>query len=780
MQSATLQPAPRPLVIRTAALVLGVLTPVPAAAEPLVVAKYQSAASLPFVIGLLALGVLLGILAYTLFLAFTTRERMFAYFSVIMTLLTILQTFAAYDRFIFELTYNRVTLITHLLFITFLLFFEDFFSLAANRPRLSRFNRASIWVIAGFTVFFLTVKAVLPGAAALHLVLDFVRELFVFYTNALFLSTIAAAIAWMRTEALIILVAFIPPAVLTSVNAMGIFPFMRRYGEVVGFLMTYNQPIGLSLQAVLFSLAMGNRYNRMKLERRRLAEEGDRLRRLDAEKTEFFMDVSHETRTPLTIILGMTRQLRQGRYGDSVRGCDAALEAIERNSLRLLRQVTHMLRLGRQGPASSSEDIAVAAAVGTMVDEFRAVAVQRGLRLSYAAGEGTDGACLRMARDDFETALMNLLSNALKYTPAGGSVEVAAAADGYGGLAISVADTGPGIAPEHSKGIFERYGRLPADTGYPQTGLGLALVKDVMEGYGGGVTLDSEPGAGSRFTLQFPATMLVAAGGETHAGRPRLADLYLAGLARPGVSAADAGAKDGSTGRPDAPRVLVVEDDEDMRAYVASVLGERLSVTAAASGPEALAALSGSRFDVIVSDVMMPGMDGHAFLREVRRATAEAPVPLVFLTARDSMEERIDSLREGAVRYITKPFGPEMLVAVVDSILAHDRELVGARVASLRRGLDALLEGFERPIPAEVAHSDDAARASAERLLVGAGLSNRERGIADLILMGKSDKEIAAAFGLSPRTVANHNRRIYRKLGVAGRYELIAKAYGAA
>ena len=120
---------------------------------PLLVPRYLSTSSSAFAIGLLALGILLGLLAHNLFLAFSTKEKMFTYFSAIMGLLVILQTFSAYERFIFYLTYNRVTLITHLLFVIFLLFFEDFFSLHSHKPKLSKFNRFSIYLIAGYTVF---------------------------------------------------------------------------------------------------------------------------------------------------------------------------------------------------------------------------------------------------------------------------------------------------------------------------------------------------------------------------------------------------------------------------------------------------------------------------------------------------------------------------------------------------------------------------------------------------------------------------------------------------
>ncbi len=229
-------------------------------AAPLIQPKYSESMALPFVIGLVALGgVLFGLLWYNIFLAISTREKMFFYFSLIMVLLTILQTFSTYDRFFFFLTYNRVTIITHLLFMTFLLFFEELFSIRDHDKRLSSFNRVNIVVIGGYAVLFLLLKILFPMAERLHTTLNFIRELFVFYTNALFLYTIIRAMVWMKREAILLLVAFIPPpAFTTSVNALNIFPFMQGgHEQFTTFLMQYNQPIGLSLQAILFSLAVG-------------------------------------------------------------------------------------------------------------------------------------------------------------------------------------------------------------------------------------------------------------------------------------------------------------------------------------------------------------------------------------------------------------------------------------------------------------------------------------------------------------------------------------------
>ncbi len=739
---------------------------------PLLIPRYLSTSSPAFAIGLLALGLLLGLLAYNLFLAFSTKERMFAYFSVIMGLLVILQTFSAYERFIFYLTYNRVTVITHLLFITFLLFFEDFFSLRTHKPGLSKFNRISIYLIAGYTVFFLGAKFIFPEAASFHGILDFVRELFVFYTNVLFIFTIATALGWLRTEALLLLIAFIPPALLTSINAMNIFPFMTRYESFVGFLMQYNQPIGLSLQAILFSLAMGNRYNRIKLERQQSLEESRRLARLNEERMEFYTNMSHELRTPLTIILGINEQLRTGRYGDSIRKNAAQFSAIERNCLRLLRQVSAMLRLGQPTGAIQAETLPLAATIQLILNDFAPAAAERRIRLSFAPDTALDSLGIAIACEDLEALIMNLVSNALKYCPSDSRIDLDIARISNGDLEVSVSDTGPGIPAEQQDIIFKRYGKAPGTAARFTSGLGLTLVRTIMENYGGSVSLRSAPGEGSRFTLRFPSSLVKPLiRDNTQTGRTLFSRLYTADLLL-GPHAGDSEEK--GKNEESKPRVLVVEDNQDMQAYIASVLEERFIVLAASSGEEALRILDSEAVDVIVSDVMMQGMDGHELLAAMRARHEGLPIPLIFLTARHSQEEKLESLKEGAIRYITKPFVPAELVAGIDAILLHDRELAHSQVERIRKDMELILRRIDRKVQRDPSLHDSRAEAL-DAFFQTQKLSSREQEVVRRIIAGMSDKEIAAELGISSRTVANHNRTIYRKTKVATRFELMSK-----
>ncbi|MBN1649435.1 MAG: response regulator [Spirochaetales bacterium] len=746
--------------LRSPFLLLFSLTSVPVFGDSggLIVSKYGSAEAVPFIIGILALGVLSGLLVYNLFLAITTRERMFAYFSAIMLLLSVLQSFSTFERFFFYLTYNRVTLITHTLFIIFLLFFQDFFQIPRQNRSLSSWNRISIPVIAGYTLLFLLLKALTPEAAGLHAGLDFIRELFVFYTNALFITNIILAMKWMKTEAIMILVAFIPPALLTSLNAMNIFPFMEKYGSFTSIMMQYNQPIGLSLQAILLSLAVGNRYNRVNTERRIAADERDRLKTLDREKTEYYLNLSHELRTPLTIILGLTEQLKEGKYGDSIQKNRKTFEMLERNGLRLLRQIEAMLRIESPREETRSEFLPLNDQMQAYVDEFAPIAREKGLQLVYSISDDLKSTYLQMSTEDCDSLVLNLISNAIKYTPPGGriSLEISATED----LRIAVRDTGPGVPPEYRDVIFDPFRRCVDGRG--GTGLGLYMVKNIMSSSGGKVSLEENDNGGCVFILSFPKERLTRHYRGTSALSSRQNfDMYTAEFDRSSLE------KESTD--PGCPVLLIVEDDQDMIEYLASILSQNYRLFTAVGGKAALEILKDETVDMIISDVMMKPMDGHEFYQKFRSAFQNSTVPFLFLTARNSVEEKIKSLKDGAAHYIAKPFNSEELLALVEATLTRQRHLLTNNISSIRKEIDSLLDNLDTKAQGKPAQGLDM-----KKVMTDYSLSAREAEVLSCILKGLPDKEISRALNLSPSTVANHNRRLYQKLGVKSRLEAVA------
>jgi DNA-binding NarL/FixJ family response regulator len=218
--------------------------------------------------------------------------------------------------------------------------------------------------------------------------------------------------------------------------------------------------------------------------------------------------------------------------------------------------------------------------------------------------------------------------------------------------------------------------------------------------------------------------------------------------------------------------LLLVEDDADMSAYIVSILQDSYRIVCASNGKEGLKILDETAVDLIISDIMMPQMDGHEFLAAVQQR--ENPVPLMFLTARDSLEEHIASLKNGAIRYITKPFTPQVLLATIASLLDHDRKLMEHRVQRLRQGIDRLLSELQHPLSQ---HDGQTLQRRLATIAHHYSLTQREMDILRLMLHGSSDKEIAQRLRLSSRTVSNHNLAIYRKVAVAGRYELLSRLY---
>jgi signal transduction histidine kinase/ActR/RegA family two-component response regulator len=415
---------------------------------------------------------------------------------------------------------------------------------------------------------------------------------------------------------------------------------------------------------------------------RTFAEEQRRrraLEELDRAKTAFFSNVSHELRTPLTLMLGPTEDalaLPEGKLAGD------ALRAVHRNQLRLLKLVNSLLdfariEAGRVEPLLERTD--VAALVREVAEAFRPAVERAGLRFEVEAPRPVDAA---VDREMFEKILLNLLSNALKYTLSG-EIRVALSAAG-GAVELSVTDTGAGIAREEQARIFERFHRVegtPART-VEGSGIGLALVAELARIHGGSAAVRSAPGEGSRFTVTLPA-QAVAGRPEPVAGRPAGAQgarLYVEeALGWLGERAAPppAGEAPGAT---EGERILVAEDNADMRAYLRTVLAPHWIVEFEADGARALEAARARRPDLVLTDVMMPGLDGFALLRALRAEEPTRDVPVVMLSARAGEEARVEGLEAGADDYVVKPFGARELAARIRAQLA---------LARTRRALDA-------------------------------------------------------------------------------------------
>ena len=401
-----------------------------------------------------------------------------------------------------------------------------------------------------------------------------------------------------------------------------------------------------------------------------VAEQAAELRTLDEAKSRLFANVSHEFRTPLQLILGPLSDVADGRHGDIPEPVREQVSLATRNGRRLLALVEQLLALARSdagqleiGPVrlNASAFAARVAGVFEPLAERESIAFERDLPETMGTFDPVA----------VETALANLLANAISFTPAGGTVTLQLVAGNP--LQFRVADTGPGLEPDQAAHVFDRFYQADTSTTrrQPGTGIGLALVREIAEAHGGTVSVESESGYGATFTLALP----------THADVPTAdvtPELRMAAL----LAASGDGASRSSQPTPappdspdDVPVVLVVDDNADLRQLVRRHLDDRYAIVEAADGAAALELARARVPDAIVSDVMMPGMDGLELVQALRADPETDFVPVLLLTARAAVEDTVEGLSGGADDYLTKPFAPRELRARVDALIASRKRL---------------------------------------------------------------------------------------------------------
>ncbi len=451
---------------------------------------------------------------------------------------------------------------------------------------------------------------------------------------------------------------------------VGLNPY-RRYDEA------YSGFIDLIAGQVAAGLSNARAYEQ---ERRR----AESLAELDRAKTAFFSNVSHEFRTPLTLMLGPVEELlgkpemREGSSNGDL------LQVVHRSGLRLQRLVNTLLDFSRieAGRAQASyQPTDLAAFTKDLASSFRSAMERAGLDFKVE--------CLPLSQpvyvdqEMWEKVVLNLVSNAFKYTLRG-SVTVRLSERGEG-VELAVIDTGTGIPPEEVPRLFERFHRVPQSEGrtHEGTGIGLALVQELVKLHGGEVSAASTLAKGSTFTVSLRY-------GTAHLPQDRVrrerdrdpaalhTGAYLEEALR-WLPALDPGkAEPAAAGTAAVPqtrnRVLVADDNADMRDYVRRLLGTDYEVVAAANGEEALAAALAGPPDLVVSDIMMPVLDGFGLLRGLRAHPGTRAVPVILLSARAGEEASAEGLALGADDYLVKPFSARELKARVGAHLALRRE----------------------------------------------------------------------------------------------------------
>jgi signal transduction histidine kinase len=465
---------------------------------------------------------------------------------------------------------------------------------------------------------------------------------------------------------------------------------------------------------------------------RRAAEEANqKLLELDRVKNRFFANISHELRTPLTLLLAPLEKMLHDRRLQADRALYQLLQSMHSNGLRLLRLINDLLDLVRLESGKmeiNREPIAMREFLQGLVSAVRNVADDRHIRIQLRVDDAVKTVMADL--DKLEKILLNLIFNALKFTPAGGRVSITCGREGDE-LVLSVSDTGVGIPPEKQPFVFQRFwqGDVSAQRKYQGAGIGLALVKELTEIQQGRIEVQSTPGQGATFTVHLP--YLVPAPG-TPAPAPKeqpapapapaaetaraespaesldtqwLQSLYRRAELLPTFSRLHDSVRPAPLADTrNLPKILVADDEPDMLGFLRLQLEEEYRVIEAVDGEQAIALARQYLPDAVLCDMMMPGADGLTVCRQLRQGQATRTIPILLITARADEETKLAALDAGASDFLAKPFSvTELRVRLRNLVfgsqlqrqLARQNQVLESTLAQLKE-TEAQLVGAEK------------------------------------------------------------------------------------
>lgn len=436
------------------------------------------------------------------------------------------------------------------------------------------------------------------------------------------------------------------------------------HGKVDTYLVQYNhQKMYIVLFSIILLLLIGIMVYiyRTILMKRRIEEEANKA------KLQFFTNISHELRTPLTLIADPVNYII---HDDNLNSQQRSmLQIVQRNVLVLTQLVSEILdfRKVQNGKMELRlSDFNLAESMKQWIKLFSVSAQKKHIAISMDA---PDTIMLRADQDKIERICYNLLSNALKYTSEGGEITLTAKEEN-GRVMISVADNGCGISSDELPYIFDRF--YQAKNAGRGTGIGLAIVKAFTELHHGEVSATSIEGKGSTFTIHIPVRQK---GEVTNQSTEKIEQLVEPSSAEEVPNQARHIDELIQPYQTDKPEVLIIDDNIDIRTYLRSVLSEKYNVSEAADGKVGLELARKIVPDIVLSDIMMPVMDGLAFCQQLKTDKAISHIPVILLTARSLDEQRAEGYEHGADAYLSKPFSLRLLLSRIDNLIESRKKL---------------------------------------------------------------------------------------------------------
>ena len=417
----------------------------------------------------------------------------------------------------------------------------------------------------------------------------------------------------------------------------------------------------------------------------RLRHRVDMEQQLANIKLRFFTDISHELRTPLTLISSpVTEVLENEPLSPSAREHLTLVHQNTERMLRLMNQILDFRKIQNQKMKLLIEETDLVPLLQKVMNSFRLIAEEK--HINYRLHTKVESVYSWVDRDKFEKIFFNLLSNAFKYTPADKSITVSISTKEKT-VEIEVADEGIGIAAEKQHSLFQRFESLvKQNILQPSSGIGLSLVKEMVEMHHGTIEVDSQPCTGSRFTVILPLQKEVF---EEDGQVEFILNDSLDSTPHPADSMQaieETEEKEEQERNSDNFSILVVEDNEELKAFLRNILSENYTVITASNGEEGLQRAADNLPDLIISDVMMPVMDGLEMVRLIKENNNICHIPIIVLSAKASLDDRIAGLEQGIDDYITKPFSATYLKTRIASLLRQRKALQEIYMNKLMEG----------------------------------------------------------------------------------------------
>lgn len=481
-----------------------------------------------------------------------------------------------------------------------------------------------------------------------------------------------------------------------------LFVLLVLFIVMIVFLIMY---LSANKKLKLSNISLEKQKSEISTQNSELIRLGDELEETTQAKLRFFTNISHEFRTPLTLLLGPVNDMESDPSLNETNKW--RLNLIHKNARRLMKLINQLMdfrkmEMGKMKLLAGEYDMVKF--LQSFKDDFQNLASEKGIHLEFKTE--TENLMVWFDQDHMDKVFFNLLSNALKFTDKGGtiSIQLIQGKNSFSGMerecvSIMVEDNGRGMSKEHLDKIFDRFYQIEQNENRREgTGIGLSLTKGFIEVHKGNIEVWSEKGKGTRFTIYLQM-------GNDHFSSDEILlsqELDLGkkdGLITPELSGPVSSSKTKNIAESTyKPVVLIVEDDPELREYIKQSLIEKYSIEEAENGKEGLAILEEKELDLIITDVMMPEMNGLEFTRIIKSKIETCHIPVIMLTAKTSEEQIIEGVEQGADDYITKPFNSNYLHAKIHQLIENKNSIkkffkkMGAKMP--QRGLSKMDKGF--------------------------------------------------------------------------------------